>query len=211
MGSDIVEAFSPEAKAYEGHLIADIAREEGRDPFDVLLDIVCADDLQTTFTRVPSFPTAEDWRLAAELWREGHAMIGASDAGAHLDFTAYFDYPVYVLEHGVRHHGVLSLEEAVHLMTDVPAQLYGVRDRGRLTEGSWADIVLFDEATIATGRMHTRFDLPAGAGRLYAEPIGIHRVLVNGATVVRDGELTEARPGQLLRSGRDTRTPDLAI
>jgi N-acyl-D-aspartate/D-glutamate deacylase len=207
----IVEAFSPEAKVYEGRLVADIAREEGRDPFDVLLDIVCADDLRTMFSRVQSDPTAEDWRLSAKLWREGHAVIGASDAGAHLDFTAYFDYPVYVLEHGVRTHGALSLEEAVHLMTDVPARLYGLLDRGRLAEGSWADIVVFDEHTVATGTLYTRFDLPADAGRLYAEPVGIHRVLVNGATVVLDGQLTETRPGQLLRSGRDTYTPDLTM
>ena len=143
------------------------------------------------------------------MWREGGALIGASDAGAHLDFVAYFDYPVYVLEHAVRTHGVLPLEEAVHLMTDVPARFYGMRDRGRLVEGAWADVVVLDPETVASGPLVTRFDLPAGAGRLYAEPTGIHQVLVNGEVIVSEGELTGARPGRLLRSGRDTTTPEI--
>jgi N-acyl-D-aspartate/D-glutamate deacylase len=102
------------------------------------------------------------------------------------------------------------LEEAVHLMTEVPARLYGLRDRGVLRPGSHADIVIFEEATIASGALETRFDLPAGAARLYAEPVGIDRVMVNGATIVQDGSMTPARPGHLLRSGVDTQTPALS-
>ena len=63
-------------------------------------------------------------------WRDGDAVIGASDAGAHLDFTAYFDYPLYVLEKAVRQHCALGLEEAIRFMTDVPARLYGLRVAG---------------------------------------------------------------------------------
>ena len=202
----ITETFTPEARPYQGRRVADIAREEGKDPFDALLDIACADELATTFSRLPSFPSVDDWRAAVDVWRDAGAIIGASDAGAHLDFTAYFDYPVYVIEHAVREHGLLPLEEAVHLMTDVPARLYGMRDRGRLAEGAWADVVVFDEATVASGEMSTRFDLPAGAGRLYGEPVGVHQVLVNGDVVVSEGALTDARPGRVLRSGRDTTT-----
>jgi N-acyl-D-aspartate/D-glutamate deacylase len=91
-------------------------------------------------------------------------------------------------------------------MTDVPAQLYGLRERGRLAEGTWADVVVFDEATVASGTLTTRFDLPAGAGRLYAEPEGVGAVVVNGVTIVQDGALTGAHPGRILRSGRDTAT-----
>jgi N-acyl-D-aspartate/D-glutamate deacylase len=140
----------------------------------------------------------------AALWREGGIAVGGSDAGAHLDFTAYFDYPVYVLEHAVRQHGALSLEEAVHLLTAVPARLYGLRDRGVLRAGAAADVVVLDPETVASGPLETRFDLPAGAGRLYGEPTGIDAVLVNGAVIVDHGAPTDARPGTLLRSGRDT-------
>ena len=202
----ISQVFAPELQGYQGRSVADIAREEGKEPLEALLDIVCDDDLLTTFARPVTLPTTEDWKVMVEMWRDGRALIGASDAGAHLDFTAYFDYPVYVVEHAVREHGVLPLEEAVHLMTDVPARLYGLRDRGRLAEGAWADVVVFDEDTVASGQITTRFDLPAGAGRLYAEPQGVGAVVVNGALVVQDGSLTGERPGQVLRSGRDTTT-----
>jgi N-acyl-D-aspartate/D-glutamate deacylase len=91
-------------------------------------------------------------------------------------------------------------------MTDAPARLYGLRDRGRLAPGARADIVVFDPATIGPGRVTTRADLPGGASRLYSEPEGISRVMVNGVTVARDGALTGATPGTVLRAGRDSET-----
>ena len=151
----ISQTFDPDLRDYQGRTVAEIAQEEGKDPFDALLDIACADDLRTTFARVQSEPSREDWEAAVAVWRDAGAVIGASDAGAHLDFTAYFDYPVYVLEHAVRRHGVLGLEEAVHLLTDVPAQLYGLRDRGRLVEGGWADMAVFDQGTVGSGTLET--------------------------------------------------------
>jgi N-acyl-D-aspartate/D-glutamate deacylase len=205
----ISQTFDPDLAHYQGRVVDEIAAEEGKDPFDALLDIVCADQLRTTFTRLQPLPSKEDWEANAAVWRDPGAVIGASDAGAHLDFVAYFDYPVYVLRHAVREHQVVSLEEAVRLLTSVPADLYGIRDRGRLAEGGFADICVFDPATVGPGVLETREDLPAGAARLYAEPEGVHHVVVNGEPVVVDGKLTEARPGRLLRSGRDTRTPDL--
>jgi N-acyl-D-aspartate/D-glutamate deacylase len=206
----IDQTFAPELSGYQGARISDIARDEGKDPLDALLDICCADGLRTTFTRDQPDPSSADWKAAVALWRDSRAVIGASDAGAHLDFTAYFDYPTYILDHAVRRHRALPLEEAVHLMTEVPARLYGLRDRGTLVEGAWADMAIFDEATVSSGTLETRFDLPTGAGRLYSEPKGIHYVLVNGEVVVEHGRPTEARPGRLLRSGRDTETPEMA-
>lgn len=205
----IAETFSPATAPFQGALVADIAAERGVSPLDALLDIVVADELRTMFCRPDSEPSRADWEASAAAWREGHVLIGASDSGAHLDFTAYFDYPVYIIAKAVRDHAVLSLEEAVHLMTAVPARLYGLRDRGVLTPGAHGDVVVFDEHTLAPGPIETRFDLPSGAGRLYAEPVGVRHVLVNGTPVVSGGALTDARPGTLLRSGRDTETPSL--
>jgi N-acyl-D-aspartate/D-glutamate deacylase len=205
----IAQVFEPSLQHYTGRKLADIAAEERKSSFDALLDIACADGLRMTFTRPPGDPSRADWQEFVAAVREGRAVIGASDAGAHLDFIAYYDFPAFVLEKAVREHRVLSLEEAIHLMTDVPARLYGLRDRGRLRVGSHADVVVFDEKTVASGRLETRFDLPTGAGRLYSEPAGVSTVLVAGQEVVAAGALTSARPGTLLRSGRDTATPSL--
>ena len=77
-------------------------------------------------------------------------MIGASDAGAHLDMIAAFRYSTGFLEEAVRQHQLLPLERAVHLLTGAPARLYGLRDRGVLREGAQGDIVVFDEDTVGS-------------------------------------------------------------
>ena len=115
-------------------------------------------------------------------------------------------YSTSMLGDGVRARGLLSWEQAVRLLTDVPARLYGLRDRGRLEVGGFADVVVFDPATIGHGAVRTRDDLPGGASRLYADAVGIRHVLVNGTEIVREGEFTGAVPGRVLRSGR-TPTP----
>ncbi len=138
-------------------------------------------------------------------------MIGASDAGAHLDMIAAFCYSTGFLEEAVRQQQLLPLERAIHLLTGVPARLYGLRDRGVLREGGRADIVVFDEHTVGSKPVGTRFDLPGGAGRLYAEAVGVDHVIVNGIEIATDGAYTGARSGTLLRAGRDSATPTLEL
>jgi N-acyl-D-aspartate/D-glutamate deacylase len=206
----IVETFTDATKRYEGRTVADIAAEEGKAPFDALLDIVVADDLRTSFRNASDDDTEEDWAARAELWHDPRAVVGASDAGAHLDMLATFSFSTDLLAFGVREHGLLTTEEAVRLLTSVPADLYGLRDRGRLVEGAIADLVVLDESTVGPEEVSTRFDLPGGAGRLYAGAHGVGHVVVNGVPIVAAGELTGATPGTLLRSGRDTANPSLA-
>jgi N-acyl-D-aspartate/D-glutamate deacylase len=205
----IVETFTDATKRYQGRTVADIAAEEGKAPFDALLDVVVADDLRTSFRNASDDDTDEDWAARAELWRDRRAVVGASDAGAHLDMLATFSFGTDLLAFGVREHGLLSTEEAVCLLTSVPADLYGLRDRGRLREGTIADLVVFDESTVGPEEVSTRFDLPGGAGRLYAGAHGVDHVVVNGVPIVAAGGLTGATPGTLLRSGRDTANPSL--
>jgi N-acyl-D-aspartate/D-glutamate deacylase len=203
-----VEAFAPELRVHEGRTIGQIADELGGDPdpFDVLLDIVVADELRTGLRPSGLRDTELDWTLRADVWRDPRTVIGGSDAGAHLDMMCGAIYSTALLAHGVREHRVLSLEAAIHLLTDVPARLYGLRDRGRIEVGAAADLVLFDPDTVGYQEERMRYDLPGGAWRLHAEATGVHRVLVNGVTVVADGATTGTTPGTLLRSGRDTET-----
>jgi N-acyl-D-aspartate/D-glutamate deacylase len=203
----ITETFAPENREFEGKTIGDVCKARGGiDSFDALLDVVISDGLRTGLT--PDMPgdTVEDWQTRAEVWRNHNAVVGASDAGAHLDMMCGAIYSTSLLAHGVREHGVVSIEEAVRLLSDVPARLYGLVDRGRIAEGAHADLVLFDPETVNHGVERTRYDLPGGAWRLYAEAEGITSVIVGGVEVCKDGEATGALPGTLLKSGRDTQT-----
>jgi N-acyl-D-aspartate/D-glutamate deacylase len=182
-----------------------VADERGLDPFDALVEVVVADGLRTGLR--PPIPESEaDWELRAKVWRDDRTIVGGSDAGAHLDVMCGAIYSTSLLGDGVRRRGLLSWEEAVRQLTDIPARLYGLRDRGRLTEGSWADVVVFDPKRVGHGPERTRDDLPGGASRLYAEATGIEHVLVNGTEILRAGEATGAVPGVVLRSGADTDT-----
>jgi N-acyl-D-aspartate/D-glutamate deacylase len=205
----IFDVVAPENEQYRGRLVQDIADEQGRDPWNVLCDIAVADELNTSFGSLAMPETDEDWKARIEVWRDRRAVIGASDAGAHLDLLASFNYTTELLGKAVRQRGLLSLEEGVHLLTDVQAQLYGLEGRGRVTEGGYADLVVLDPATIGSHEVGMRFDLPGGAGRLYAEADGIEHVLVNGTPIVQDAKLTSERRGTLLRAGRDSSTPSL--
>ena len=202
----VVETFAPQNADATGRSVGEVAAARGGEPFDTLLDIVIADELRTGLTPAAFGDDAADWRLRAEVWRSPHAVIGGSDAGAHLDMMCGAIYTTSLLGHGVREHQVVTLEEAVRLLTDVPARLYGLAERGRITPGWHADLVLFDPATVDHGPERTRYDLPAGAPRLVADAYGISSVLVGGVEVCRDGVATGALPGTVLRSGRDTHT-----
>jgi N-acyl-D-aspartate/D-glutamate deacylase len=205
----IFDVVAPENEQYRGRLVQEIADDQGRGPWDVLCDIAVADELHTSFGSPPMPETDDDWKARLEVWRDRRAVIGASDAGAHLDLLASFNYATELLGKAVRQRKMLSLEEGIHLITDVQAQLYGLEGRGRLAPGTYADVVVLDPTTVGSHEVGMRFDLPGGAGRLYAEADGIDHVLVNGTPIVRDAKLTAERQGTLLRAGRDSVTPSL--
>ena len=200
------------ARAGEDHqrqapLARDVAAERGgADPFDVLCDVVVADDLRTGLRPFVLHENRADWELRAQVWRDPRTVVGGSDAGAHLDMMCGATYSSFLVGEAVRDRALLSMEEAVRQLTDVPAQLYGLRERGRLANGFRADIVVFDPDTVGPLPERTRDDLPGGASRLVAEARGFQHVLVNGVEIVTDDAFTGATPGRLLRSDRDTQT-----
>ncbi len=201
----IFDTHTPETERYARRFVQDVADELGKDAFDALMDICVADGLRTGFGRLATKQTREQLEGSRSIWTDPRSIIGGSDAGAHVDMVATFNMATTLLER-CRTFDLMPLEEVVMRLTAIPADLYGVRDRGRLAEGAHADVVIFDEHTIGSEPTTTRFDLPGGAGRLYAGATGIHDVLVNGTVVASDGAFTDARPGRVLRSGRDTAT-----
>ena len=198
----VLDTYTPETKPYEGRLLSEVAKEQGTDAFDVLCDLAVA-DLRTGFGRTPMGDDPKAWELRLDSWKDSRVVLGASDAGAHVDILSTFDYPVAVLA-SARDRQAMDLPEVIRCLTDVPATLYGFTELGRIEDGYRADVVLFDPATIGPGTVTWRDDLPGGAGRLYGEPKGIDRVFVNGVETVAEGAVTGERPGRVLRSGRDT-------
>ena len=170
------------------------------------LDIVIDDDLRTVLWPPPSGDDDETWAIRASMWDDDDVLMAGSDAGAHLDRMCGGSYPTQFLADCLRGRKFMPIEQAIHNFTDKPARLFGLRDRGRITEGRVrrSRPVRSGDRRGAAGPARAR---PArGAVRLVAGSIGVHRVFVNGVETIRDGESTGATPGTVLRSGRDTDT-----
>jgi N-acyl-D-aspartate/D-glutamate deacylase len=202
----IGDTYSAANEGLKGRVVADLAERENRGTFDTLVDIVLNDELKTVLWPLPSDSDLKSWQMRAEAWDHPLVMIGGSDAGAHLDRMCGAPYTTSFLADTIRGRQLISLERCVQLMTQAPADLFGLRDRGELREGYHADVVVFDPDTVDTDEVRLVNDLPGGTARLFAEAIGVQRVIVNGTTIVDSGKQTGALPGKVLRSGRDTYT-----
>jgi N-acyl-D-aspartate/D-glutamate deacylase len=194
----IMEVTRPEHRGLVGKTIGQLAREAGRDPFDVFLDFGLDDELDAMFD-CKLFNTDED--EVRRLLRHPYAAVALSDAGAHLSFLCDAAFGLHLFGHWVRERGDLTLEEAVKRVTSDVARAYRIKDRGQLVPGAWADLVLFDPRTVARGAKRRVHDLPTGASRLDTPAVGLHGVWVNGVrTVDEQGVRADCgRPGRVLR------------
>jgi N-acyl-D-aspartate/D-glutamate deacylase len=204
----IGDTFAPENEGLSWRDVGSIAEEQGKAPFDALLDLVIADDLRTVLWPKASDGDDASWQARVAVWNDPGAMVGGSDAGAHLDRMCGSNYPTSFLGDCLRKRKLVPLERAVQLMTEAPAELFGLHDRGRVAVGLSADLFVFDPETIGSEPATLVHDLPGGSPRLIADSLGVVRVLVNGVETVADGKPTGNLPGTLLRSGRDTVTVD---
>ena len=200
------DTYSAANEGLKGRRVGDLAAERGQDAFATLIEIVVADELRTVLWPIPPDGDAASWELRRETWADDRAMLGGSDAGAHLDRMCGAPFPTRFLGDTIRGRKLVSLERAVQLMTQVPAELFGLNDRGTLVEGNFADVAVVDPETVGSELAELVHDLPGNSPRLTADSIGVSRVLVNGTVVVVDGKPTGELPGTILRSGRDTRT-----
>ncbi len=186
-----------------GRRLLDVAGERGVDPFDLLLDLSVAEPTLNDI-RVKAVVANDDEDGVRTLLQEDGCTLGLSDAGAHVSQLCDAPLATDLLGKWVREKGVLSVEQAVHKLTQVQAELFGFAGRGVLKEGYAADVVVFDPDTVAPGPLRRVNDFPAGAERLTADqPEGMRHLLVNGTQVIDDGELVAAavaaRPGHLVR------------
>ena len=202
----IGETYSKANEGLTGRLVRDIAQERGQEHFDALVDLVLEDELRTVLWPQPPEEDGGSWGLRLRAWENPHVMLGGSDAGAHLDRMCGAPYTTDFLADCLHGRKLWPLEKAVQALSDRPARLFGLRNRGRIEVGFHADLVLFDPSEIGSGEIHERSDLPGGAARLFAESTGIRRVFVNGEVTLIDGTPTDALPGHVMRSGRDTDT-----
>ncbi|MFI0981263.1 amidohydrolase family protein [Streptomyces sp. NPDC021093] len=189
-----------------GRVVNDIAAERGQDPFHCLVEICAQDELRTVLWPMPTDNDPASWALRRETWEHEDVLLGGSDAGAHLDRMCGAPYTTRFLGDCLRGRKLVGLEAAVKMLTDDPARLFGLRERGRIEEGFHADLVLFDPERIEAGPATLVHDLPGDSPRLDSKAIGIVSVRVNGVETIRDDQVTGAVPGTVLRSGRDTRT-----
>jgi N-acyl-D-aspartate/D-glutamate deacylase len=184
--------------------VAAVAADRGVHPIDVALDVALASNLEARFRMAIM---NMDETVVAELLRHPGTVLGLSDAGAHASQLCDACFSTHLLGHWVRERGVLGLEQAVAMLTSRPAELLGLRNRGRLAAGLAADVAIFDPATVGCSPLRRVRDLPAGADRLVSDASGIRAVIVNGVVIREDGADTigpdAALPGHVLRGGRD--------
>ncbi|MGV4985543.1 N-acyl-D-amino-acid deacylase family protein [Streptomyces sp. NRAIS4] len=202
----IGDTYSAANQGLTGRVVRDIAEERGLDPFACLVEICAHDELRTVLWPMPSDNDPASWALRAETWQHEDVLLGGSDAGAHLDRMCGAPYTTRFLGDCLRGRKLVGLERAVRMLTDDPARLFGLRERGRVQEGWHADLVLFDPSRIDAGQARLVHDLPGGGPRLDSRAVGVRAVWVNGVEAIRDDVVSGAVPGKVLRSGTDTRT-----
>ena len=190
---DKVEVVEARKKEIEQKSVAELARAAGMDPLDFMLDLALEEDLDTVFN---ALLLNADEQAVGRMLKDPCALVSLSDAGAHLTFFNDAGFGLHLLGHWVRERGLFSLEEAAWRLAGQPAHVFGIRERGALKPGYAADLLLFDPSRVARGPKKRVFDLPAGQPRLSVEPLGVHGVWVNGASLA-DGR--ERLPGRLLR------------
>ncbi|MEO8694786.1 MAG: amidohydrolase family protein [Acidimicrobiales bacterium] len=185
-------------RSTEGRTIADLALESGQLPIDAMLDLAIAEDLETMFAIRRKIAERER-AVIEQLVDHPMLMAGSSDGGAHLLTFCGADYTTRLITDWVPSR--LTLEQAVAKLTFVPAMSMGLWDRGLIRPGMAGDLAVFEPDRLGVGPVRMQRDFPAGAARLVFPAEGYHATIVNGEVMTRNGDPTDARPGQVLRGG----------
>ena len=194
----ILRVENDNMEQYLRRTVAEIAEERGEEAIDTFFSLPIEDNLNLKYLGAVG---NSDEGLVQEMIVDDRILIGMGDGGAHVDMLLESSYPTYLLGHWVREKNAMTLEHAIHRITSEPAKLFGIKDRGELTEGMAADITIFDKNKINSSKKATEVkrDLPAGGERLYIKANGINYVIINGSVLFDHGALAEQRSGKILR------------
>jgi len=185
--------------------IAGRAERQGRDPEDLLYDLLLEDDGRGLLLRPLLGYSNFTHDPIREMVLHPATALGLGDGGAHVGAICDASIETYMLTHWVRDRSRgerLPLELVVRKMTGDTAALYGLNDRGTLEPGKKADLNVIDHEHLHLPAPAMHYDLPAGARRLLQRADGYDATIVSGEVVMRDGQETGARPGALVRGGR---------
>jgi N-acyl-D-aspartate/D-glutamate deacylase len=176
--------------------VQEIADESGKDPVECFIDLALEKNLKLFFLQ----PLAnENQDHVLEMMKHPRSVVTFSDSGAHVSQIMDSSLQTHVLSHWVREKKELTLEQAIRMLTFVPASNWGLQGRGMLRPGMAADVIVFDAEKIAPMLPTLDHDLPAGARRLKQKATGLKTTIVNGQVLLKNNEHTGALPGQLLR------------
>jgi N-acyl-D-amino-acid deacylase len=176
--------------------VAAVAAEQGVHPVDVMIDLALASNFDQLFVQpLTSLEPAD----LLEIMRHPNSVMTFSDSGAHVSQISDASIQTHLFAHWVRREQAFSVAEAVKMVSATPAQAWGFTDRGQLRTGYRGDLNIFDPDRIAPELPTLVHDLPANAPRLRQRSVGFLATIVAGQVVIRDGEHTGARPGQLIR------------
>src|SRR5262250_211754 len=190
---DVVRvAVAPNLPQDAGRTLGEIARSRGVDPLDGVCDFLIADRGATRIL-IRSMSEADVREIIGSPWvligSDANALATSGPTSHGKPHPRSYGTHARLLGHFVRDLGVLTLPAAIHKTTGASAAALGLKDRGVLREGSWADVAVFDPARI---RDQATYDEP----HRYA--VGVSTVVVNGEVVVDSGDHTGALPGHRL-------------
>ncbi|MFT4518665.1 MAG: N-acyl-D-amino-acid deacylase [Halioglobus sp.] len=195
-----ISRYDPDP-SLENRTLVEVAAAKNIDPIDLALDMAIETNLQS---RIRFGFLNHNEVGVEELITNDHTVITLSDAGAHADQLCDACYGTHLLGYWVREKNAMSIERAIYALTQRPAQLVGLKDRGHLAQGLAADIVIFDPETVGASSLKRTQDLPGNAERLVADALGVDAVIVNGVVLRQDGEDqcdSSTLPGKVLRAG----------
>ena len=142
----------------------------------------------------------QQMEAAAEMLTRPYVTLGLADAGAHSKQIMDASQPTFFLTHWIREKGMFSLEEGIRRMTSDTADLFGIQNRGRLKQGSFADITIIDFDGMSLEYPEIVNDFPGGAGRFIQRSTGYSKTIVNGEVFMQDGEHSGVLNGKMLRN-----------